>query len=179
VSDVNRVIVIGRLTRDAELKYTQAGFAISNFSVAVNRRRKNGEQWVEEANYFDVSLFGKQAETLKPYLVKGKQIAVEGELKQDRWEQDGQPRSKVVISASNVQLLGGGQGAAGGQGGGQAANAGGSYGQYGGGFAPQGAGYQQGNKAFAGYASQGGAPHPQQPKYEGYENEEFEDDIPF
>jgi single-strand DNA-binding protein len=186
VSDVNRVIVIGRLTRDAELKYTQAGFAISNFSVAVNRRRKNGEQWVDEANYFDVSLFGKQAETLKPYLVKGKQIAVEGELKQDRWEQDGQPRSKVVISASNVQLLGGGQGAAGGQGGGQAANAGGSYGQYGGGFAPQGAaqggwqgaGYQQGGRG-AGYPAQGGAPHPQQPKYEGYENDEFEDEVPF
>ncbi|GMO50574.1 MAG: single-stranded DNA-binding protein [Treponemataceae bacterium] len=177
MSDVNRVIVIGRLTRDAELKYTQAGFAISNFSVAVNRRRKNGEQWVDEANYFDVSLFGKQAETLKPYLVKGKQIAVEGELKQDRWEQDGQPRSKVVISASNVQLLGGGQGAPGGQ-------TGGSFGQYGGGYAsqggPQGGNYQQtANKAFAGYASQVGASHPPQPKYEGCENEGFEDDIPF
>jgi single-strand DNA-binding protein len=179
MADVNRVVIIGRLTRDAELKYTQAGFAISNFSIAVNRRRKNGEQWVEEANYFDINLFGKQAESLKPYLVKGKQIAVEGELKQDRWEQDGQPRSKVVISASNVQLLGGGQGA-GGQGN---AAAGGSYApQYGGhpsgGYSPQGGNYQGGAKPSGGFVPQGGS-LPQQPKYQGYENEEFEDDIPF
>jgi single-strand DNA-binding protein len=177
MADVNRVVIIGRLTRDAELKYTQAGFAISNFSIAVNRRRKNGEQWVEEANYFDINLFGKQAESLKPYLVKGKQIAVEGELKQDRWEQEGQPRSKVVISANNVQLLGGGQGA-GGQG-----NAGGSYAQYGGhqagGYSPQGGNYQGAPKPFSGtFAPQGGAVPPQ-PKYQGFENEEFEDDIPF
>jgi len=113
MADVNHVIIIGRLTRDAELKYTSAGFAISNISIAVNRRRKNGEQWVEEASFFEVNLYGKTAEALKPYLLKGKQIAVEGELRQDRWEQDGQPRSKVVISASNVQLLGGGQGSGG------------------------------------------------------------------
>ena len=109
MADVNHVIIIGRLTRDAEIKYTLAGFAISNISMAVNRRRKNGEQWVEETSFFEVNLYGKTAERLKPYLLKGKQIAVEGELRQDRWEQDGQPRSKVVISADNVQLLGGGK----------------------------------------------------------------------
>ena len=78
MADVNHVIIIGRLTRDAELKYTSAGFAISNISIAVNRRRKNGEQWVEEASFFEVNLYGKTAEGLKPYLLKGKQIAVEG-----------------------------------------------------------------------------------------------------
>ncbi|MGI5172001.1 single-stranded DNA-binding protein [Treponema sp. OMZ 840] len=108
MTDLNHVMLIGRLTRDAELKYTANGFAISNFSIAVNRRRKNGEQWVEEANFFDITLYGKSAESLKQYLIKGKQIAVDGELRQDRWEQDGQPRSRVVIAANNVQLLGGG-----------------------------------------------------------------------
>ena len=61
MTDLNHVMLIGRLTRDAELKYTSGGFAISNFSIAVNRRRKNGEQWVEEANFFDITLYGKSA----------------------------------------------------------------------------------------------------------------------
>lgn len=107
MADLNHVTLIGRLTRDAELKYTSGGFAISNFSVAVNRRRKNGEQWVDEVSFFDITLYGKSAENLKQYLIKGKQIAVDGELRQDRWEQDGQPRSKIIIAANNVQLLGG------------------------------------------------------------------------
>lgn len=111
MADLNHVTLIGRLTRDAELKYTSNGFAISNFSLAVNRRRKNGEQWVDEVSFFDINLYGKSAESLKQYLVKGKQIAVDGELRQDRWEQDGQARSKIIISANNVQLLGGNAGA--------------------------------------------------------------------
>ena len=68
-ADLNHVVLIGRLTRDAELKYTTSGFAISNFSVAVNRRRKNGEQWIEEASFFEINLYGKSAESLKPYLL--------------------------------------------------------------------------------------------------------------
>ncbi len=107
MTDLNHVMLIGRLTRDAELKYTQNGFAISNFSIAVNRRRKSGDQWVDEVSYFEINLFGKVAESLKQYLLKGKQIAVDGELRQDRWEQDGQSRSKVIVVANNVQLLGG------------------------------------------------------------------------
>lgn len=107
MADVNQVVLIGRLTRDAEIKYTSGGFAISNFSIAVNRRRKDGDQWVEEANFFDINLFGKVAESLSKYLVKGKQVCVQGELRQDRWEQDGQARSKVVIVANNLMLLGG------------------------------------------------------------------------
>lgn len=110
MTDLNQVILIGRLTRDAELKYTSGGFAIGSFSVAVNRRRKNGEQWVDEVSFFEINLFGKSAETLNQYLVKGKQVAVQGELRQDRWEQDGQQRSKVIIVANNVQLLGGNSG---------------------------------------------------------------------
>jgi single-strand DNA-binding protein len=107
MADVNHVIIIGRLTRDCELKTTSGGMAIANLAIAVNRRVKKGEQWTEEVSFFESVLFGKTAEGLKPYLLKGKQIAVEGELKQERWEKDGQSRSKVVINASNVQLLGG------------------------------------------------------------------------
>ncbi|MDR0411641.1 MAG: single-stranded DNA-binding protein [Treponema sp.] len=107
--DINHVILVGRLTRDAELKYTANGQAVCKFSIAVNRRRKQGEQWIDEANFFDVVVWGRQGESLNQYLVKGKLIGVDGELRQDRWEQDGQNRSKVEIVANNLQLLGGGQ----------------------------------------------------------------------
>lgn len=117
--DINHVVLVGRLTRDAELKYTAGGQAVCKFSLALNRRRKSGDQWVDEANFFDIVLWGRQGETLNQYLLKGKQVGVEGELRQDRWEQDGQNRSKVEIVANNIQLLGGGpnSGGAGGSGG--------------------------------------------------------------
>lgn len=104
-NDMNMVALIGRLTRDAEMKYTQGGMAIANFSLAVNRRKKNGDNWEDEANFFDCTLFGKSAESIEGWLKKGKQVAITGELKQDRWEQDGQSRSKVGIVANSVQLL--------------------------------------------------------------------------
>lgn len=112
MTDLNHVTLIGRLTRDVgaderSFAYLPSGQARANLSVAVNRSRKNGDQWVDEVSYFDVTLWGKQAESLKPYLTKGKQIAVEGYLRQDRWEKDGQKNSKVSITATNVQLLGG------------------------------------------------------------------------
>lgn len=109
--DMNSVSLIGRLTRDAELKYTPGGLAISRFSIAVNRRKKNGDAWEDEASFFDITLFGKSAESVNQYLVKGKQVAIKGELHQDRWEQEGQARSKVGINAESVQLLGGGENA--------------------------------------------------------------------
>ncbi|MDR1058496.1 MAG: single-stranded DNA-binding protein [Treponema sp.] len=108
MADINHVVLVGRLTRDAELKYTANGQAVCKFSLAINRRKKNGDQWEDEVNYFDVVLWGRQGEAINQYLLKGKTIGVEGELKQDRWQQDGQNRSKVEIVAGNVQLLGGG-----------------------------------------------------------------------
>ena len=108
MADLNIVVLIGRLTRDAELKYTAGGQAVCKFSVAVNRRKKNGDQWEDEANFFDIVLWGRQGEALHPYLVKSKMVGVEGELRQDRWQQEGQNRSKVEIVANNIQLLGGG-----------------------------------------------------------------------
>jgi len=107
MADINHVVLIGRLTRDSELKYTAGGQAVCKFSIAVNRRKKQGEQWVEEPNFFDIVLWGRQGESLNQYLVKGKQVGIDGELRQDRWEQDGQNRSRVEIVANNLQLLGG------------------------------------------------------------------------
>jgi len=108
MADLNHVVLIGRLTREAELKYTSGGQAVCKFSIAVNRRRKNGDQWEDEANFFDIVVWGRQGESLHPYLVKGKMVGVDGELRQDRWQQDGQNRSKVEIVANYLQLLGGG-----------------------------------------------------------------------
>jgi|TergutMp193P3_1026864.scaffolds.fasta_scaffold82922_3 single-strand DNA-binding protein len=106
--DLNHVVLIGRLTREAELKYTAGGQAVCKFSIAVNRRKKSGDQWEDEANFFDIVVWGRQGESLHPYLVKGKMVGVDGELRQDRWQQDGQNRSKVEIVANFLQLLGGG-----------------------------------------------------------------------
>ena len=69
---VNRVIEIGHLTKDMDLKFTTGGMAIGNFSIAVNRKVKKDQEWVDEVNYFDVSIFGKQAQNLQRFLVKGK-----------------------------------------------------------------------------------------------------------
>ncbi len=111
-TDVNHVVLIGRLTKDLgaderSFGYVGNGQARANISIAVNRSHKVGEEWKDEVNYFDVTIWGKQAENLKPYLTKGKQICIDGYLKQDRWEKDGQKFSRVSIVANSVQLLGG------------------------------------------------------------------------
>lgn len=105
--DINRVTLVGRLTRDAELRYTSGGTPNASFSLAVNRSVKKGDQWTDEASFFDVILWGKMGESLAKYLLKGSQIAVDGELRQERWEKDGQKHSKVQIVADTIQLLGG------------------------------------------------------------------------
>ncbi|MBR4029901.1 MAG: single-stranded DNA-binding protein [Clostridia bacterium] len=113
MTDLNHVVLIGRLTRDLgsderDFGYLPNGQARANVSIAVNRSKKQGDEWIDEVSYFEVAIFGKTAENLKPYLLKGKQIAVDGHLKQDRWkDQQGNNRSKISIVAENVQLLGG------------------------------------------------------------------------
>lgn len=114
MADLNRVVLVGRLTRDAELRSIPSGQSICKFSIAVNRLRKNGEQWEDEPNFFDVSLWGKRGEAIHQYLLKGKMVGIDGELRQDRWQQDGQNRSKVEIVANNVQFLGGNPNSSGG-----------------------------------------------------------------
>ena len=105
MADINNVIIVGRLTRDAELKYTNTGLAITKFSIANNQKKKYNEQWVDDVSYYDCALFGKLGESIIKYLEKGKQICVSGKLKQNRWEQDGQKRSKVEIIANDVQMF--------------------------------------------------------------------------
>jgi len=107
MADINSLVLVGRLARDAELKYTSAGVAICTFTLAVKRRVKQGERWGDEANFFDAALFGKQGEAVAQYMKKGGQVGITGELRQERWEKDGQKHSKVAIIANNVQLLGG------------------------------------------------------------------------
>lgn len=104
--DLNTSAIIGRLVRDAELQYTTSGFAIGVFSLASNYRRKVGEDWVDEVNFIDVKLLGKKAEGLAQYLLKGKQVAVSGSIRQERWEQEGSKRSKIILLAHDVELLG-------------------------------------------------------------------------
>jgi single-strand DNA-binding protein len=109
-TDINSVVLIGRLTRDAELRYSNSGTAICKFSIANSYSRKQGDSWTEETSFFDAVLMGRRAEALHKYLTKGKQIGIKGELRQDRWEQDGQKRSRVEIFVDDLNLLGGGQG---------------------------------------------------------------------
>ncbi|MFA6855608.1 MAG: single-stranded DNA-binding protein [Treponema sp.] len=113
MTDMNHVFLIGRLTKDLgadERSFAYVGngqLARANVSIAVNRSKKEGDQWTDEVNYFDITIWGKTAENLKQYLMKGKQIAVDGYLKQDRWQKDGQNFSKITVVANSVQLLGG------------------------------------------------------------------------
>lgn len=110
MTDINDLVIIGRLTRDisgSDFCYTTGGTARLNLSIAVNRSEKRGGEWADKASFFDVTVWGKTAENIKPYLNKGKQIAIDGYLDQQRWEKDGYKYSKVVIIANTVQLLGG------------------------------------------------------------------------
>jgi len=105
-NDLNVVALVGRLTRDSELRYSNGGMAICHFSLAVNRRKRSGDnKWEDEAHFFDCAMFGKSAESLNQYLEKGRQVSIVGELRQNRWEQDGQSRSRVEIAVNSLQLL--------------------------------------------------------------------------
>lgn len=106
-NDLNKVELIGRLTRGADLKYTTTGTAIAGISLVSNRSVKKQDNWETEVSYFDASIYGKSAENLKPYLTKGKTIAIAGHLKQDRWEKDGQKFSRIKIEVEELQLLDG------------------------------------------------------------------------
>lgn len=108
MNDINAVTLTGRLTRDAELKYTSGGMAISEFALAVNGSKKNGDQWEQVASFFDCTMFGKRAESLAHYMEKGKQVAIAGRLDQQRWQnKEGQNRSKIVVIVNDITLLGG------------------------------------------------------------------------
>lgn len=101
---------VGRLTRDAELKYTPAGQAICHFSLVVDSREKNGGQYVDMPNYREIDLWGKLGESLNQYLTKGKLVAVSGEENYETWtSQEGKQGWKLKVKANSVSLLSGGQ----------------------------------------------------------------------
>lgn len=106
MASYNRVVLVGNLTRDVELRFTPQGTAVTDISLAVNERVKRNDQWVEEVNFFDVTLWARTAEVAGEYLSKGSSILIEGRLKLDRWEQEGQKRSKIKIIGEKMQMLG-------------------------------------------------------------------------
>jgi single-strand DNA-binding protein len=112
----NRVILMGNLTRDIELRYLPSQMAVADVTLAVNDRRKNANgEWIEEVSFVDVTVWGRTAEVMSEYLSKGSPVFIEGRLKLDTWEQDGQKRSKLKVVCERMQLIGakgqGGQGA--------------------------------------------------------------------
>lgn len=107
---INRVVLTGNLTKDAELKQTSGGMAIVKMRLAVNDRRKNGQtgQWEDAPNFIDVTMFGSRGEAVSRFLSKGKQIAVEGKLRWHEWESAaGEKRSALEVVADDIELLGG------------------------------------------------------------------------
>ena len=108
-TDINRVTLVGRLTRDPEVRYTSGGMAIVSIGLAVNGRRKNAAsgEWEDKPNFFDVKLFGDRGERAAERLQKGTRIGVDGRLEWDSWETDGQKRSKVEVIANDIQILDG------------------------------------------------------------------------
>ncbi|MGI8973183.1 MAG: single-stranded DNA-binding protein [Gaiella sp.] len=107
MADINRVTLVGRLTRDPELKHLPSGTPVLELGLAVNGRQQDGGgNWVDKPNFFDVKVFGNQAESLSRNLQKGRRIGIDGRLDWRSWEaQDGSKRSKVDVVAQNVQYL--------------------------------------------------------------------------
>lgn len=104
---INRVLISGFLTRDAELRATQGGTQVLSFGLAVNDRRKNPQSggWEDVPNFVDCIVFGRRAEALSRFLSKGTKVAVDGKLRYSSWEKDGQRRSKLEVVAEDVELM--------------------------------------------------------------------------
>ena len=109
-ANINTVVITGNLTSDPEVRYIGSGTAVVDLGIAVNSREKQGDEWVDRADFFDVTVWGKQAESCGQYLSKGSPVAVQGRLRLDRWEKDGAKRSKVKIVATSIQFLPTGKG---------------------------------------------------------------------
>jgi single-strand DNA-binding protein len=119
MASFNKVMLMGNLTRDPELRYTSNGSAVTSFGLAVNRKFKQGDEWKDDVCFVDITVWGKQGENCAEYLSKGRPAFIEGFLKFSTWESDGQKRNKLEVVASTVQFLGspGGAGGTGGTGG--------------------------------------------------------------
>ncbi|MDG1483546.1 MAG: single-stranded DNA-binding protein [Myxococcota bacterium] len=189
---VNKVILIGNLGQDPELRNTKSGTAVVNLRIATNERRRNQEgQWDNHTEWHSVVAFGKTAENINRFMKKGRQLFIEGRLQTRKWEdQNGNERYSTEVVADNVRFLsnrsddeggggggysggrGGGGGGGGGYGGGSSSGGGGgSYGGGGGGGSSSGGNYGGGGKPSGGGASGGGA--------SGGGSDYQDDDIPF
>jgi len=113
MASFNRVVLVGNMTRDPELRYIPSGTAVSDIGLAVSDRIKRDGQWVEETTFVDITLWGRTAEVANEYTSKGSMVLIEGRLKLDQWEKDGQKRSKLKVIGERMQMLdrkGGGSG---------------------------------------------------------------------
>ena len=111
-ANINRVVLVGNLTKDPELRHTPSGTAVCKLRLAVNTRQKDQAtgEWGDKPNYFDITVWGNQGESCAQYLTKGRPVAVDGRLDWREWEsQDGSKRQAVEIIAESVQFLGGRQ----------------------------------------------------------------------
>ena len=109
MASINRVVLVGNLTKDPELRHTPSGTAVCNLRLAVNTRRKDETgQWVDKPNYFDITVWGNQGERCAQYLAKGRPVGVDGRLEWREWETpEGNKRQAVEVVADSVQFLGG------------------------------------------------------------------------
>ena len=109
MASINRVVLVGNLTKDPELRHTPSGTAVCNLRLAVNTRRKDETgQWVDKPNYFDITVWGNQGERCAQYLSKGRPVAIDGRLEWSEWETpEGNKRQAVEVVADSVQFLGG------------------------------------------------------------------------
>ena len=107
MTSFNKVILLGNLTRDPEVRYTPNGIAVASFAIAVNRKYKQGDETKDEVSYIDIVVFGKQAESCGQYIGKGDSVLIEGRLQQRRWDDkdSGQKRSKVEVVAQSVNFM--------------------------------------------------------------------------
>ena len=111
MASFNKVLLMGNLTRDPELRFTSSGSALTKFGLAVNRKYKAGEEWKEDVCFVDITVWGKQAENCAEYLSKGRPVFIDGRLQFSTWEtDDGQKRNKLEVVANSVQFLGQGGG---------------------------------------------------------------------
>src|SRR6201981_56223 len=116
MANINRVVLVGNLTKDPELRHTPSGMAVCNLRLAVNTRRKDNAtgEGTEKRKYFDISVWGNQGENCAQYLSKGRPVGIDGRLEWREWDaQDGTKRQAVEIIADSVQFLGGREGGAG------------------------------------------------------------------
>ena len=110
MANVNKVILIGNLTRTPETKYLPSGQSVTDIGIAINEKYKPKDGEMKETTTFvDVAIWGKMGEVVAQYCDKGSQLYIEGKLKLDQWESEGQKRSKISVTATGMQLLGGKQ----------------------------------------------------------------------